>query len=635
MNLRFLTIIVLIALICPSLAFSQDCQQCKTRRIILYDNQVTVARPTTVDSIYRYWNYFYITGGVKDYVANLDPTRDCIYKLDGAFFTVPDTLTSSISFGMENANTPPAGASSGFTDYILYGVVTGQSVTLNLETGKTREAVKSGVMALPYGFEPIQTGRALAAMVGPMYTTIMDFERRKRDHGEPYAIQPKITLTPAATKLKVNQKTTIDVLFQDCDGAPLKQRHITFTADGGTLKSSDVTTDDQGRGTLEFTAGSSPTLANVTSVYPFETPTGYTSPAEVVPASIQIDKPSTSWYVTATFELSDNSNWTGDGPNGKETGGSLDDTKVAFSALVTNINPLSGQFTSTPLTTSQLVYSGSYLESSYEHVHWDISAGAFSAMSDGLITVVVNASSTKSGSPQLTLSIYKDSYAFNIRKIPAAQTGGQTTVDKSFATGSGEQESTIVAPASATSELGMSVQGANRDTSYSTSETTTLSGTSTTTVTQISQKFSWKDNVCRLTYVKGMREDEQVTGSTMKETFSNQTYTVNFYMTYTGDPPTTGIGDKRPTVPTAFALNQNYPNPFNPSTTIRYDLPKVADVSLKVYDVMGREIATLAQGHLNAGSYVVQWNANVPSGIYFYRLQAGEFVQTNKMIVLR
>jgi polyhydroxybutyrate depolymerase len=89
------------------------------------------------------------------------------------------------------------------------------------------------------------------------------------------------------------------------------------------------------------------------------------------------------------------------------------------------------------------------------------------------------------------------------------------------------------------------------------------------------------------------------------------------------------------TVPTRYSLDQNYPNPFNPSTTISYDLPKAANVTLKVYNTLGQLVASLVDEHKEAGSYQVQWNANVPSGIYFYRLQAGEFVETKKMILLR
>ena len=97
---------------------------------------------------------------------------------------------------------------------------------------------------------------------------------------------------------------------------------------------------------------------------------------------------------------------------------------------------------------------------------------------------------------------------------------------------------------------------------------------------------------------------------------------------------TTNVIDQR-TMPRVYALMQNFPNPFNPTTTIRYDLPRATKVSLKVYDVLGREILSLAQGDWEAGYHQVQWNANVASGIYFYRLQTEEFVETKKMILLK
>jgi len=88
--------------------------------------------------------------------------------------------------------------------------------------------------------------------------------------------------------------------------------------------------------------------------------------------------------------------------------------------------------------------------------------------------------------------------------------------------------------------------------------------------------------------------------------------------------------------PKHFALGQNYPNPFNPSTRISYSIPHTSDVSLIVYDLLGREVARLVQGTKPPGDYSVTWNAtNVPSGVYYYRLAVGSFVETKKMVVMK
>jgi photosystem II stability/assembly factor-like uncharacterized protein len=89
-------------------------------------------------------------------------------------------------------------------------------------------------------------------------------------------------------------------------------------------------------------------------------------------------------------------------------------------------------------------------------------------------------------------------------------------------------------------------------------------------------------------------------------------------------------------LPINYFLSQNYPNPFNPSTKITYSLPNTGMVQIKVFDLLGQEIATLVNEEKPVGTYEVNWNAaNLPSGVYFYRIQAGSFVQTRKMILLK
>lgn len=89
-------------------------------------------------------------------------------------------------------------------------------------------------------------------------------------------------------------------------------------------------------------------------------------------------------------------------------------------------------------------------------------------------------------------------------------------------------------------------------------------------------------------------------------------------------------------MPTEFALLQNYPNPFNPSTTISFSLPDAADVSLVVFDALGRQVATLMTGTLGAGTHDVSFGAdNLSAGLYFYQLKAGEFTAVRKMMLLK
>ncbi len=98
----------------------------------------------------------------------------------------------------------------------------------------------------------------------------------------------------------------------------------------------------------------------------------------------------------------------------------------------------------------------------------------------------------------------------------------------------------------------------------------------------------------------------------------------------------TAVENVKAGIPKEFSLKQNYPNPFNPSTTIEYSIPKSGSVSIKVCDILGREVATLVDANKPAGIYRVTWNASgMSSGVYFYRSQAGKFSETKKLVLLR
>ncbi len=88
--------------------------------------------------------------------------------------------------------------------------------------------------------------------------------------------------------------------------------------------------------------------------------------------------------------------------------------------------------------------------------------------------------------------------------------------------------------------------------------------------------------------------------------------------------------------PLTFSLEQNYPNPFNPSTNIKYNVPENGFVKLAVYNLVGEEVNVLVNGQVNAGFYEIEFDASkLPSGVYFYRLTAGSFTNSKKMMLLK
>jgi hypothetical protein len=112
---------------------------------------------------------------------------------------------------------------------------------------------------------------------------------------------------------------------------------------------------------------------------------------------------------------------------------------------------------------------------------------------------------------------------------------------------------------------------------------------------------------------------------------------VIIYPLYRIDLLSTGVEEQEVSTPKVFALLQNYPNPFNPTTTIEFTLAKNSNATLKVYDLLGREVATLVNSEMRAGVlHQVQFDGSkFASGVYFYRLEAGENVQVKKLMLVK
>jgi hypothetical protein len=121
-----------------------------------------------------------------------------------------------------------------------------------------------------------------------------------------------------------------------------------------------------------------------------------------------------------------------------------------------------------------------------------------------------------------------------------------------------------------------------------------------------------------------------VAGTSQRDDFSNSATVLKYAQV------AVSVAEGNEALPNSYSLDQNYPNPFNPSTTIRFALPKSGHVELKVYNTLGQEVVTLANEEKVAGTYSAQWNAgSIASGLYFYRLKAGEYSETKKLLLLK
>ena len=111
-------------------------------------------------------------------------------------------------------------------------------------------------------------------------------------------------------------------------------------------------------------------------------------------------------------------------------------------------------------------------------------------------------------------------------------------------------------------------------------------------------------------------------------------YTNGYVVKYTGDH-ITDVKDDKQNIPDNYILSQNYPNPFNPTTVISFQIPQQGFVTLKIFDVLGNEVATLVNEEKSAGSYVVDFSATgLASGVYIYRMKVNDFIESKKMVLL-
>ena len=636
---------------------SQTCQQCKKRVLLLYDSDVQASlKDSTSQSILDYWSLFFIAKGEKTYFVNQDATKDCFMFVDGAFFTKFDSVQqNSMKFGTGVANLPPSGEIKfAITDYILTGTVTGANgsyiATLNLETAKTREIVKTASSPYTLSNDPIEAGKALAAQLGPAYNTIIDFEKKKRDLGDPYALNPRIEITPDKTQLDFNQQTNLQILYVDCDDVPLTNRKIDLEVKGGTLDQTSIVTDDNGKATVSFTAGNVAGAAfiSVSGTISFRHATGFDDAPDNQNASIMIKKPDIKWFkVAATkkyYYMSTVDNKTViNGGVSTEINHSESSEKQTFiyNGYITNLSLITdpNKFGADP-SNVYLNYSG-VGRTADQSFGKTVDCGLSEDQGNNDCESIAGNSSK----PTFNFNIYQDSHNFSV-SAGGTQTGGGVSQEDAVDCQGNENNQTTPSTCDPTYGFSLNLYDVNKDTTYNTTETSTPSGSNAVVVTKttITQKFKWDKKVCTIDYYSTISETTtehtvmnipgDPPGSSQYDDYENTTQYFEEHFGMQSDGDVTDI--KNNEVTNNFKLYQNNPNPFNGNTSIIYEIPENCKVNLDVYDLFGREIVKLVDETKAAGIYNIDFNsANLPEGIYIYTLNAGSSTLNKKMILIK
>ena len=643
---------------------AQDCGECGQRTIYIHNFMVYLTAPVADhDSIMTFYDALMVTPAVTDYLNQNDPTKDCITTVEVG---VPSRGSDSVwalsdpsVLTLLGSTTLPATMSEN-TDYYIKGVIVpfeivygGDNINWSLYSGPNEKLVTTAGGQLephPAGDVHAAVAAAMSSEFGPAMTRIRSFEIQEREKGAPYAIKPSLTLTSGKASLDFNEQTTVHISLIDCDGYALANRTVTLEAEGGTLDNTSITTDGNGTGDVIFTAGTTPQIAVITPTFSYKKPSDNPGQIDLDPLAIQIRKPTDCWFVQVKYKFGDQNRniVTQSAPpfSSRQSDETLTQENIVVAAWIKGIvtvDPITHlQYFDSAPTTVGMKISGSRDESGTGNL-----LNLIETFPGGYVIEVTRSNAwatvVRTAMPDRLVAVGPFSFTVTFSNFDANQTGNSSLWRETYDPINGREDFTESTPADPSRKLMFSMTDATSDTSYTINEFTDIGAfheRRTETVTQTaswqSQSGNWEDRIFRLnrttSYVLDNRYDT-LGISDHHSVITDQSLKVLMYY----NSPTTGIDECiKGGVPTEYSLGQNYPNPFNPTTVVSSQLPVASNVRLVIYDLLGREVSVLVNERRAAGSYEDVFDASeLSSGVYIYRLTAGQYVESRKMILMR
>jgi|GEM_PF-2783050 len=637
-----------------------QCSECKSRVIRVYDFSVDLPPLTEYDSVLvqNYFNALKIAPAIADYLRGGDPTSSCLVVRGGetaSSFTWAQAKSSWKSLQYMASSQVHEGDGSVSEEYYIEGSAT-PAVINSMQTLSFRFTVYArngsivvvGSSFIPYfgyGADGIQSvvNQMMQQNVGPFYEKLHEFEVDKRDSGDPYAIfYPELKFTPEKSELTAGELTKIKLVLKDCDEQLLKNRKLDLTSEFGVLNPTSVTTDANGEATVDFTAGHIEGIASIKASLEYQEP--WANPEEKKTYSpsttININRPKDAWFIFARRRFDESRYHTltmAYGPS--DNGNSFKHEDTYLFAWVKIEKHLLGYpvsdtaFVSSTKTPVTVKYFGSSSEHGGSNGFYSNEIGYIK--DEGYFNAGANHVSY--GKPEIYVSFDNgkksgDTYSFNFSKLAGRRSGRYHSTREIYNIFEGSKTETDDHEADTSAAFNWNLHDSMRDTAYSNHSTDEL----TETTTSVKQNITWKDQK-RLDIV----QEKHMISETRYEAMGVKDYekwTQDFLseVSLYYDMKPTDIRDPFAKLPVSYTLSQNYPNPFNPITMFSYTIPERSKVTIKIFDLLGKEVETLLDEERSAGKYDVPWSAeHLPSGVYCYQIQAGKFTDAKKMVLMK
>jgi hypothetical protein len=603
------------------------CDNCPKPIIDIYGVRMNVGMPTDstgkvtnlLDPAFLNWISLGDAQVAMAQIKDNDPEKDCVDWLDGTmaqeFLANPDT---EIKANLENWSTGdlPANGPVPGIDFLIWASLDSSGGQFHfhvyLEEAHTRARLAEGEADFTDPNKSQDAANTAISQIEPIFNKVRTYQKNVRNlGGNDVAITAKVNVIPSKIDLKGGETIPVVVEVNDCDGTPLSSRWVKISATYGHFDKDSVETDGSGKSTANFTADNVQEMGNLTGIYfPYFTPS---------------DKRKGAWGdTTVNINYVPTNSWV---INYKANHFSTDESHYQDNITCSYSNSFStshaevtqyvvGTFRDSSISIDHIVggkgsTSGYGFESGYSN--------SSTLYSKGSITEVYETDPTEDFMYSIDLDDYLQYDKYNGIGFTSALLLFHTRNWYQFMAGS------AVVPSPYEHDTTYTYDQDPDNYLFYTVGPNDIDGGNNATWTKTDSGFVFKGDFSHDTTITDANSEEK------KHFEEHVVATVTPYSKLTSvNSPVVN------TIPQEYKLLQNYPNPFNPSTIISYSIPKSSFVSLKIFNTLGQEVESLVNKEQQPGNYKVKLvGSRLSSGVYFYRIVAGNFVQTKKLILLK